>query len=87
MVQVRTSWKLGSPERLARWRVGEEADQALDLGMAAAGDRHADDEVFQSAVLACEEDTEAGEQRHEERRRWPGWCATWRPGETLAVSP
>ena len=47
--------------------VDEEANQPLGLGLGAAGDRGADDEIALPGV-AIEEDVERREQRHEERR-------------------
>ena len=43
--------------------VGEDPNEAFNLGVAAAGDRHTDDEVFESAITA-QEDFKACKQRH-----------------------
>jgi hypothetical protein len=47
--------------------VGEEADEALQLGPGAAGDVRADGEVLPAGV-AVEQDLEGGQQRHVQRR-------------------
>ena len=64
-----SSANVGSPERsLAQHQgVDEEADQPLDLGAVAVGDRRADDDVGLAGV-AAEQGLEGGEQGHEERR-------------------
>ena len=48
-------------------RVDEEADQPLELGAPAAGDRRADHDVLLPAV-ALQQHLEGGQQRHEQRR-------------------
>jgi len=50
-----------------RQRVDEEADERLQLGARAAGDGRADDDVRLPRV-ACQQELEGREQRHEERR-------------------
>src|SRR5262249_15185252 len=47
-------------------RVDEEADQPFELLMVAAGGRHADDDVFLTAI-ALEQNTERRQQSHEQR--------------------